>query len=293
MSSNFRGLAIEGGGVAGITYLGNLRRWALDHKLEQFTHFAASSVGSLVASMLAMRTSLDYIEKKIASTDFKSFKDSSWNIAEDLWKLWEKYGWYEGNVLETWCANMIEEVCGNREITLAGIHAKYGTYLVITKTDMLWPYCKVISMDHKSHPTTKLYTAIRESCSIPIFFQAVPGVGPEAGHIFVDGGTILNYPIELLYKELPKAQCMGLFLVSRNETAESRPVKGYVEFLESLINTMRTMAMLRHIDDDDWKRTCKISVNVSAIDFGITDPEKQDAIKAGYAAMDNFLTTTQ
>jgi predicted acylesterase/phospholipase RssA len=157
------------------------------------------------------------------------------------------------------------------------------------------PRCRLVAMDYQSHPDKSVADCVRESCSIPFFFEAVAGTGAERGQLFVDGGILLNYPIRLLYKYLAPESCMGFYITSTDDAAgeddsiELKPIGGMVEFIESIANTWRNLAMKQHINPDDWARTCKSEINISATKFDLVDVEKDDLIKRGEIGMDNFL----
>ena len=293
---NFRGLAIKGGGVAGVSYLGCLRKWIdVGLKLEQFSVFAGSSVGSVVASFLALRASLQFMEEKLRSTDFSKFLDRSiLSKVKDVANMWTKYGWHSGDGLEMWVASVVGELTGNKELTLREAHQRYGTHLVITKTDVLYPECKLVTMDWTSHPEMTIHAAVRASSSIPFFFQAVDGRGQEEEHIFIDGGVMDNYPIECLYSLLPKEQCMGLYVTTpkRNKTSvKGRPVRSHSEFITSILGTWTDAMMGQHISSDEWIRTCSVPTDISAIDFSASKEKQEAAIGEGWKAMDKFIST--
>lgn len=294
---NARGLAIEGGGAAGVVYVGALNSWVdSGRSLNQWTHFAGSSAGAILAAFLAVRSDLKWMEKKMGEKDFNDFKDSSWNVFEDLWELKKNYGWYDGKALEDWVEDCLQECTGIKHITFKQAFEKYGTHLILTKTDVLNPRCVLVTMDHISHPDMSLSLAVRTSSSIPIYFEAVKGKkGPEKNHVFVDGGVLLNYPIELLKPHLPNTQIMGLYLTSAREeaaedgTLEYKPVDGYIEFLKSIAKTWREQSMNRHISTDDWHRTCDIETTIKATDFNVTEADKAKGIQAGYDRLKKFI----
>ena len=59
-----KGLAIEGGGVAGIAYIGALKAWVkAGYKLTQWKYIAGSSAGAILAALLAVHAPLEYMKK--------------------------------------------------------------------------------------------------------------------------------------------------------------------------------------------------------------------------------------
>lgn len=294
----FRGLAIEGGGVAGITYIGCLKSWVDNgFSIDQWTHFAGSSAGALMATLLAARAPLHYMERRLKETDFAEFKDDSWGVIADIYRLIEKYGWYKGKALKNWVKSALADLTNNPDITFKQLHEMFGTHLILTKTDVLYPRCKLVAMDYLSHPDEPVANAVRASCGIPLFFEAQFGTGRDDGHVYVDGGVLLNYPIELLYKYLDPSQVMGMYLLSKGDditgasqnTVEYRPIKNHQEFLVSMAKTWREQAMTRHIKSTDWDRTCKIDVPLKATDFEVSVELQNECIDLGYQSMSEWI----
>lgn len=295
MLSKFKGLALEGGGVAGLAYRSSMDRL----NMNQFNAFAGSSAGSLMAGMLACRATAGQIDEALR-VDFRKFKDNSW-FPVDLVDFFRKYGWYNGDYLLQWYRSWMARVTGSPDITFLEAHTRFGTTLIITKTDVLYPFSKLIAMDYQTHPNHSIAAAVRESISIPYLFEAVPGTAKngELGHWFVDGGVMLNYPLRLLYKYLDPAECMGLYLTSSDDQADkdssikSRPVKNHVEYLESIAETWRNSAMKQHINEDDWNRTCCIQTKVNATNFDLTDTDREQLLKEGADAINGFIAKFQ
>jgi predicted acylesterase/phospholipase RssA len=293
--NRFKGLALEGGGVCGLAYRPSLNYL----NMNQFKVFAGSSAGSLMAGMLACRATSDQIDQAL-QVDFRKFKDNSW-FPVDLVDFFRKYGWYNGDYLLQWYRNWMARVTGNPDITFKEAHQRFDTTLIITKTDVLYPFSKLVAMDYQSHPNHSIAAAVRESVSIPYLFEAVPGlaINGELGHWFVDGGVLLNYPIRLMYKYLDPEECMGLYLTGADDQANhdssipSRPVKNHVEYLESIAETWRNLAMKQYINDDDWNRTCCIQTKVNATNFDLSDSDRAQLLKEGTDAIQSFIAKFQ
>ena len=289
--SSFRGLAIGGGGVAEVACGGALRVWVKSgNTLSQFTDFSGTSAGAIVATMLALRASIDFIEDKLSTVDFSSFVDTSiFEKMRDLYGFWSSYGWNSGDGLEVWVGDLIQKLTGDKRITFKQAHDRYGTRLIVTKTDLLYPECQLVTMDWQSHPNDSLWEAVVMSCRIPLFFQAAL----KDGHVFVDGGVLLNYPLRALYKNLKPEECMGISLRSEPGTLVLKPIETYENFITSLVNAWLRASTERHIEADDWKRTCSIHVTLSAIDFHAERSKIQEAVKQGELEMAKFLTNLQ
>lgn len=285
---NYKGLALEGGGVSGIAYVGALKALEDINILKNYKYFAGSSAGSIIASMLACNASIEWIEKTMKHFNFNDLMDDSWGVSLDIVRLYEEYGWYKGDTLLQKMESFMLELTGIKNITFKQLYEKFNNILIITKTQVLYPNCKLIVMDYKSHPNHPISLAVRESSSIPYFFKAVKD---NEGNIFVDGGVLLNYPIELLYNYLPPSECMGLSLkYHENFNNEERQINGHIEFITSMAQTWRNGAMFKNIGIDDKRRTCRIKTYLKSVDFNVSENEKNKDIESGYKCMMKFIS---
>jgi NTE family protein len=309
-TGKIKGLVLEGGGVAGVAHTGVLEQLDNDHILDGITHFAGSSAGSIVAAALACKIDIASVKEILYNTDFNTFKDDSYGFVMDVWRLCREFGWYKGDALEEWFGGILEKHTGSADITFKEAYEKYGTYLVITMTDI--NLGSTVYVDHFTHPDDNIKTIVRRSSSIPIFFKADSQVLPteileEDGklvtkslrHYFVDGGLMDNYPIDSLYKQLEKDEVVGIKLLTNTQlsemnnphvTVDRQPHRDPISFIMCLITMLRNQLLKTHINEDDWKRTIKVDIgNVSATDFNISDDVKDTLMEQGRQAAIEFF----
>lgn len=287
MLSNYRGIAFEGGGVLGISYIGALREFIKNGgKLDQFTHLAGSSAGSIIAGLMAIRCPLKKMEEVLSSLNFNDFLDDSWGYVRDVERLINDYGWYNGDELAEWYRSLVNKITGVNDITLGQIYARYGTHLFITKVVVEHPRSRLVIMDYRSHQNTPLYEAVRQSSSIPLFFKACV----DNDGICVDGGLILNYPIKVLYDYMLPEEAIGMWLTNDNElNPQTRPVENIREYIISIANTWRELTINRGLDDV-WENTVKINTHdISATQFSLTKNEINMLISSGELAMLEYI----
>ena len=101
-------LILEGGGVRGIAYIGVVQCMQDNNLLKDIKYFAGSSAGSQAASLLAIGYNADEFKEIFISTDVEKFKDDSCGCCRDLWRFFNKFGYYKGEYLETYFDNLIE-----------------------------------------------------------------------------------------------------------------------------------------------------------------------------------------
>lgn len=168
--NNYDAFVFEGGGIRGIAF-GGLIFGAEEHDLMKcINKFAGSSAGSIVSGAAAINLSGTEIIDILNKTDFESFKDDSWFVIKDFYRLYTEYGIYKGEKFEDWYKNIVVKQTG-KDITFQEVFEKYGNELVITGTCLnTYTTCYFNRKDFPNMPISK---AVRISMSIPVFFASV------------------------------------------------------------------------------------------------------------------------
>lgn len=299
-SLDYENLVIEGGGVLGIAYLGALKELYDDKSIEKATSFAGSSIGSLVATILAIRCNYRRLEDIILNLNLGDFKDRSW-IIPDIARFFNKFGFYKGDKLLSFIKGILKENTGNENITFKELYEKYKTKLVITGTNISKGNVSYFNLD--TTPDMPIALANRISCSVPYFFQSVL----YNDDYYVDGGVLNNYPLDVFdYLSIPnvatksqnKNKCintktLGLKLISEADVNMEKgfltPVTDLKSFSQNLITSLQCQALKAHIKPDDYKRTvCIYTGNLSFLDFDLTNEEKLTLVNEGSKAIRLF-----
>src|SRR5690554_6052896 len=91
------GLVFEGGGVLGIGHIGALSEASKHFDLSKVKYFAGTSVGSVVAALCACRIPIDKLNDALNSIKFGKLLDDKFGVIRDLYSLFTKYGYYQGD----------------------------------------------------------------------------------------------------------------------------------------------------------------------------------------------------
>ena len=221
------------------------------------------------------------------STDFGSFEDN-WNPARIL----TKYGLYRGDAFLVWFKKQITNKGFAEGITFQELQNQTKIELRVFSTDLNEQTAKEFSP--RKTPTVPIAEAIRASMSIPLFFKAwkFSNNNPD-NHIYVDGGTVLNYPLDTFDDTSDPTETLGLRLQNLSSPAEvneldyDQPLK-YVKYLfQTLLNS-------QNVDFDnepaDQRRSVKIDdFGISATDFDINDADKARLYNAGLQYTTQYL----
>jgi len=295
---NYTNVVFEGGGVLGIAYVGCIKILHEKGILQNIKNFAGTSVGSLIASLLACKCSPDKLENILKTLDFNIFKDDSFFIIGDIERLLNDYGWYKGEKFKEYYESILKEITGTSELTFKDIFEKYGNELIVVGTNLSRKSATYFSKTNC--PNMKVSDAVRISMSIPLFFKSVKlyNKNEKTTDIYVDGGLIDNYPLWIFDEnDEPNPNTIGFKLLSTSEMKEKvigKPsfisIDGIVDYFKALVETSLYNLNKLHIKTNDWNRTVAIPIgNISSINFDLTDDEKDFLFTSGMFATKNFL----
>ncbi len=274
-------LTLEGCGVLGCGEAGAVSVLESKGILKGITRIAGVSAGSIVATLLSTGYVSAEIKDIITNTDFSTFKDGNWTGAiQD----YERYGLHPGDVFLDWIKSKIKAKTGN-ELTCFGD---------LTSIDLVTFACSldqrgVIRFSKETTPKTPIAYAVRASMSIPGLFQAyqIPGM-PDT---FVDGGTVMDFPVTAFDSITPEEQTLGIcfkYGYAPTPIGWGHPQKAIIALIECALNSQQVM-----LENSPYnlKRSIQIdTLGISATNFGITQAEKFQLDNSGIAATIEFLS---
>jgi len=299
-----KGIVFNGGGVLGVAHVGALKRLYELGKFE-YEFYAGSSVGAIIATGMALDASYEFIERLVARVDFKVLLDDTPYDANvlDILRLLRKYGWYKGEAIKELYKSFIHDLTGNGDITMLQAYESTGKFLLLTTFRTNDSTTVEITKD--TYPHAPVYEALYWSSAYPFLFATEPvraadikkytGVDPHNDVVFIDGGTLNNYPFDLLAKHTPVNTIIGLHLSNDQEELlynntqrckkEALPPPPTNILAHALIcaEAIRLQAMSSHVNAEIWSNTISINVgSLSSTDFNISQETKQSLFQIGY-----------
>lgn len=279
-------LVFSGGGIRGIAY-SNIPQILRNYNiLQNIKGIAGTSAGSIVAGLLSLKVEPESIYNIITTMDYEKFKDDSYGILIDLYRLGTKYGWNRGDYFLKWYDNLIETHTGIRNMTLQ--QAYEFSNIEFTAVSTCWNTSSSTYFNYKTHPTLPLSMAVRMSMSYPFFFVPFE----YEGNLYVDGGMTNNYPIELY----PADKVLGFKLMSdtikmeEGKLVTSLVPTGLLSFATNLISIMLTTVENSNTKPEYWNRTVFIDTgNISSMNFDITPDQEMWLMSNGENALKAFL----
>jgi NTE family protein len=296
-------LVFSGGSIKGIAFLGALQV-LLEHKIinSNIKGYAGTSAGSIIASLLAIGLSYDQIQKYMTDLDISKIPDDKIGFIRDTENFINNYGVCKGNYLYKYLGNIIKTKCGDKNYTIKQLFDNTGIKLVIPVTDMnkketvyLHPHNLIDA--YKNIP---IRLAVRMSTSVPFMFEPIK----YNNSLFVDGGVIDNYPINVFDGEeselgsldqclglcKPNDKVLGLKLITKIEPNEWTEITSVTNFGLQIIDLFLTDNDRKSYTKINKKRTINIMTeSYSLTDFTMDLRRESDLINAGIRAGFKFI----
>jgi hypothetical protein len=256
-----------GGGVLGIAHMGAIDALNKLKKLNTINKFAGASIGSLAATICALRMNVDEISSYDGiDWDLTKFMDGSGGKAGEVFRLIDGFGIHEGKVLKDMIDRVIRDCCGDSKITFLEAHKKFGTELTIPVTQVYSHDYETIYHSHVSTPDSIIADVVKKSCTYPWLFTCDDGI--------VDGGLGDNFPVHAMNCVKP------LGLAFQPKEHERTPPRTIVEFTMGIISGA-TKRMQPPIPDH-----CEVirfkTGDIKSTNFNITAEQQETLYSIGF-----------
>lgn len=204
----WRNLVFEGGGIRGIAYAGAVEVLENEHITDSIEQVAGTSVGAIVASLLAVDFRAAEVKNILYDLKIQKFNDGRFIFFGGTNRFIKRYGWYRGNELEHLVGELLKQKTGNEHLTFMQLHQlhlkdKRFKDLYVTATNLSKQNLTVFSW--QTYPDMNIKTAVRASFSIPLYFSALlldekggKVADKNCAHeVFADGDILANYPLTI------------------------------------------------------------------------------------------------
>lgn len=217
---NFDSIALSGGGMRGVAMLGALVELRKSGWLDGITQYAGTSVGAVLAALLATHKDLDVIfERHVQNFAYKS--------SVDLGGLDKHFGLDSGEGLKAWIDVVLRE-----PVTFAEVKERYGSTLKVCATNLNSRRAETFSPE--THPDMDVAEALRMSCGVPLYFAAKK----YKGSLYVDGALTNNFPVDLV-----DGKVLGLRICAQPKPSHSAwTLDGFVGALVESVTTREVPA---------------------------------------------------
>ncbi len=275
-------IAFQGGGALGMAHLG---AWKAILKEFNIKGVAGTSAGSIVAAFCAAGFSPEY-----TIYIFHQLNWSKYIKRQNLIRFMRKRnGLIDGEDFRKWMQDMLKTQIDHeaQDITFDHLHKNTNIYLAIAACDINKK--EFVVFDKDKTPNNFVSFAVRASISIPGLFTSM--LIPNTGQLLVDGGLLLNYPIELLYEQAKKdnAVLIGVRFKEKPKYVDEPVIW---EVSKASLETMQKHVYKIPKEISQYPKYIEIEIDVEGfnfLNFKLTEDERNELVKRGVYATERML----
>lgn len=262
-----------GGAIRGIAYVGTMR--AMEELGINPTTLAGSSVGSVIAGLMAVGYSAEEANDVFIQFNFERFRDVQLSLGP-------KFALSKGELFLEWIRDLIEKKYYGAKYQ-KGTH-KAVTFkdiekdLVIITTDLSSFECKEFSKYET--PDYEIASAIRISCGMPGLMRPVE----YNNSILVDGDLQKSWPMWKLSKHLlPQDERVLEFRLEGDFEGNDKNTIEYVNSLYAFTTSMATTFIIDIYGKNDKFDYIVINAgDINIVDFNMPEEKRRDLMEKGY-----------
>jgi NTE family protein len=287
-TQSIENLVFQGGGVKGIAYAGAIQSLKNHNLLGDIQRVAGTSAGASVSLLLAMRYSPEEIKEIVQSTNFADFEDH-WNPMSII----SHYGLYKGEALLKWLEDEIEKKGMSRKATFEDFERQGCLELRVFACNLNLKEAREFSF--RKTPEVRVAEAVRASMGAPLFFRAwkFSNSIPD-DDVYVDGGTVLNYPITTFDEGgVVNEKTIGFHLDNLtgsipNNKLDFDELGKYVKVLFDAVLHAQTIDF--EFNPEEQAHSVRINdYGISATKFDLGETDQTLLYESGIAATDAYL----
>lgn len=234
----------------------------------EIVEVCGTSGGAIVASAIASGYPLN---QELVRLIKNTLPGKNGLIDTSLWSLFKDWGLVKGSKLE--------ELLDKKFIKKFS-EAKIPLHVITTNVDSQ----KICIFSSSKTPLMSVSRAVRASLSVPIVFTPVK----IDDNLHVDGGIMANFFLDIFGKG---DDVIGLkFKAVADQKGSKTKVKGFIDFLLRIIDSLIQGSTNEHIEDAIFARTILLESKHSGTNYKMTEADADDMIKEGYMAVDAWLS---
>jgi len=264
---------LSGGSIKGIAYIGVLKALDDKHILKNIKTFAGTSIGGIVSALYIIGYTYEELMEFIILLDLKKLKCVKPEIFLD------HFGIDDWSNMEIVMNKMFKLKNIDTNITFLDLYKKTNIKLILTTVCINEK--KLYYLSHETYPNMPVILGLRMTSSVPFWFVPVT----YENKLFIDGGIMNNYPIELFNDKLDSV--IGCYL---SENIQVIPEINDIETLFKCIIYCVIKGFTQTLLNKSQNRTIKLILPcINLLNLDITKDLKEDLFQIGYNETIKFL----
>ena len=269
-----KNLVLSGGSIRGYAFIGAIKALTEFNILNNITTFCGTSIGGVISLIL----NLKYTYNELYAILIKlHIQDLQHITTDNILNFFYEYGIDSGDNIIRVIDILIKAKVGNPSITFKELYNITKKKLIVTSVCVNTQ--SIIYYNYEDTPDEPVSLSIRKTISVPFLFKPVK----DKGLLYVDGGLINNFPINLFENE--KDKTLGILLydeVLETDNSINSFDKYFTVLLDCIFkDTIRNNLKQYHI--------IVLKTNTNFLKFNISLHEKIQLMDLGYDLVINFL----
>jgi predicted acylesterase/phospholipase RssA len=272
-------IAFQGGGALGMAHLG-----AWQEVSQQFNIIgtAGTSAGSIVSALCAAGFNPAHTIDLFHQLNWAEYVNR-----QSFWRLViEQDAYSDGRRFHKWLRDQLGKNIPEKpsDINFADLYRFRNIYLGVIACDLNSQVGDPVVFDKDTESQTTVSFAVRASISIPGLFKPMSRI--DRRQELVDGGVLLNFPVDPLYQRAKEANCtlIGVRFKQPQKYLELPKVR---EALKGTLALMMRRGSLPPANIAQDPNYIDIEIDVSgfnALDFDLRTRQKEELVKLGASA---------
>ena len=282
MDNNLKYTCLFGGGaIRGVSYIGAIK--AMEELGVQADTFGGSSVGSIIAALLAVGYSAEELKQIFIKVNFELFKDISIGIGP-------LFAISKGEVFLEWVRDLIESKFygdnykkgKNKAVTFKDIEKN----LIVITTNLSNFECKEFSRFET--PDFEIASAIRISSCMPGLMKPIE----YNNTLLVDGDLQKSFPMWKLSKNLfNTGERILEFRLEGDYDKNNISGIDYANAVYSCMTAMSTSFITSlYADNDKYDYVVLNTGDIVIVDFNMNEAKRNELIESGYQQTMEYFT---
>ncbi len=283
----YKNLAVAGGGITGLAYIGMLSELENTGTLDSIENLTGSSIGSgLVVCWGLGFSAAELFQVFAVEMDWERLLDNDdgpYGLAMGVRNLITNFGFHSGHHMTKVFGDILEEKTGNRDLTIQEYDNRTGKTLTITGVCV--DDHEVVYFNAENTPDMKVVDALRVSHSMPLAYAAVKIDGKH----YVDGCTMTKSGAEIYDCPQGTPNPETILLSVRTEFHNPPTINTLDDYIHNLVHTVWETAHLYYDRDADARPIINVDVDMYSANFDIGPETKQALVNLGKEAAQAFV----
>lgn len=289
-------LVCKGGGIRGISLVGAIS--CFENNGYTWNRLAGTSIGAIIASLIAVGYTSKELTKIILELDFSLFNNknklSYIPILGEITSFIYNKGLYTGNEAESFLRTLYQ---AKGKLKFKDILINGDSKLKIIACDVSRKRLLILPNDLKEYGIDPLdfdiAKAVRMSMGIPFYYNPVQLKYHNKTSYIVDGGIVSNFPIWIFDNgDSPRWPTFGLNIYGDEENVDLKKLPSFLKYSLNVAQTSLIADDIGFLHNKDAVRIINIpTLGVKPTDFKLLQDKKNSLYKSGYNSAQRFLET--